>query len=59
MVVNLTLFGETQLVYEMVYSLKVALLELRSREFCRGEERPTPPPETCALQEIEQSSKWM
>jgi len=59
MVVNLTLFGETQLVYEMVYSLKVALLELRSREFCRGEERPTPPPETCALQEIEQSSKWI
>jgi len=59
MVVNTTLFGDDALVYEMVFSLKVALQEMRFK-YCTGDQLP-PPPATasCELEEIDQSYIWI
>ena len=59
MLVNTTLFGDKNLVYEMIVSLDVALLEMRSK-YCKS--GPTTPPtddDTCDLEEIDQSYEWM
>jgi len=59
MLVNTTLFGDKNLVYEMIVSLDVALLEMRSK-YCKS--GPTTPPtddDTCDLEEIDQSYEWI
>jgi len=58
MLVNTTLFGNTDLVFEMVSSLKFALLEMRSK-YCSDETPTAPPPESCELEEIDQSYIWI
>ena len=59
MLVNTTLFGDKNLVYEMIVSLDVALLEMRSK-YCKSGPSPTvTDDDTCDLEEIDQSYEWM
>jgi len=60
MVVNITLFGDKVLVEEMVFSIRVALLEMRNNKYCKeGGPIITPGAPSCDLEEINQSYIWI
>ena len=59
MLVNTTLFGDKNLVYEMIVSLDVALLEMRSKYCKSGPSTPVGPVDNCDVEEIDQSYEWM
>jgi len=57
MVVNTTLFGNEEVIFQMLYSLRLGLLEMRSK-YCE-EVGPDVPIEGCDVTEIEQSYTWI
>jgi hypothetical protein len=59
MLVNTTLFGDKNLVYEMIVSLDVALLEMRSKYCKSGTITVDTNDDTCDLEEIDQSYEWI